>query len=300
LKLSESIPFDFSAMFDYPAIYKEADNISNKIQKNYLIILWVFLCMLVFSAFLFTYFDSILVIKIFNSVVSFAIVVLSFVFRFHNFQGIWYNARAVAESIKTVSWRYAVKAEPYNIFDDNAKVLFLNVIKHIIDMNHEFKKYIEADFSDQQPIPDSMTKIRQLSFDERLVIYHRHRIIEQRDWYAKKSKYNKTRSNLFFYLLIGISVVLFVLILLSFVKTACIFVFPVSILLSLISVLFTWVQTKKYKELEKSYALAAHEINFIAIQKDNVKSEELFSEYVNNSENAFSREHTQWIARKDT
>jgi hypothetical protein len=60
------------------------------------------------------------------------------------------------------------------------------------------------------------------------------------------------------------------------------------------------VQTKKYKELEKSYALTSHEINFIATQKDDIKSDDLLSEYVDNSENAFSREHTQWIARKDT
>jgi hypothetical protein len=186
-------------MFDYPSIYKEADNISNKTQKHYLVILWVFLCMLVVSSLLFTYFDSILEkIKIFNAIISFAIVVLSFVFCFHNFQGIWYNARAVAESIKTVSWHYTVKAEPYNILEDKAKILFLNTIKHIIDMNHEFKKYIEANYSDQQPIPDSMTKIRQLSFNERLDIYHKYRIIEQRDWYTKKSKYNRNRSNKYF------------------------------------------------------------------------------------------------------
>jgi hypothetical protein len=31
-----------------------------------------------------------------------------------------------------------------------------------------------------------------------------------------------------------------------------------------------------------------------------IKSDDLLSEYVDNSENAFSREHIQWIARKDT
>jgi energy-coupling factor transporter transmembrane protein EcfT len=260
-------------MFDYPAIYKEADNISNKTQKCYLVILFSFLCMLVVSAILFTYFDSNLVVKVINATISLAIVVLSFIFYFRNFQGDWYNARAVAESIKT--------------------------IKRIIDMNHDFKKCIEADYGDQQLIPESMMEIRQLPFNERFTIYHKFRIIEQRDWYIRKSKYNKGRSKLFFFFLIIISIVLFVFILLSLGKSENNFIFPVSILLSLISVLFTWVQTKKYKELEKSYALTSHEINFIATQKD-VKSEELLSEYVDNSENAFSREHTQWIARKDS
>ena len=59
------------------------------------------------------------------------------------------------------------------------------------------------------------------------------------------------------------------------------------------------VQTKKYKELNKSYALASYEIGFITFQKKKVYSEEQLSDLVSNTENAFSREHTQWIARKD-
>lgn len=287
-------------MFDYPAIYKEADNISNKTQKNYLVILWAFLCMLVVSSILFTYFDFNIVVKIINAAISLAIVVLSFVFHFHNFQGIWYNARAVAESIKTISWRYAIKAEPYDIADGDAKKLFLKTIKRIIDMNHDFQKSITADYGNQQSIPENLTNIRQLSFNERLDVYHKYRVIEQRDWYIKKSKFNKERSNLFFCLLIIISGVLSVIVFLSFSKAINNFIFPVSILLTLVSVLFTWVQTKKYKELDKIYALTSHEINFIATQKDDVKSDKMLSEYVDNSENAFSREHTQWIARKDT
>jgi cytochrome b subunit of formate dehydrogenase len=114
-------------MFDYPAIYKEADNISNKTQIQYLVILLTFLCMLVVSSVLFTYFDSVLALRIINAIISLAIVILSLFFCFHNFQGIWYNARVVAESIKTISWHYATKADPYNISDDNVKKLFLIV-----------------------------------------------------------------------------------------------------------------------------------------------------------------------------
>jgi hypothetical protein len=65
------------------------------------------------------------------------------------------------------------------------KKLFLKTIKRIIDMNHDFKKCIEADYGDQQATPENMTEIRQLPFNERLNIYHNHRIIEQRDWYKK-------------------------------------------------------------------------------------------------------------------
>jgi len=284
-------------MFDYPAIYKEADNISNKTQKHYLWILIAFLCLLILSSALFTYFDNIFVLKLINAIISLAIVVLSFVFHFRNFQGTWYNARAVAESIKTISWRYSVKAEPYNILDATAKSLFIETVKHIIDMNHDFQQHIEAEYGSHQAIPDNMTAIRQLSLKERFNIYHTNRVFEQKNWYGEKSIFNKRQSSIFFWLLIIISFVLFVLLVLN-VKETNNSLFPIGILLSVISVLFTWVQTKKYKELEKSYALAAHEIGFIEIN-GNDTNEELFSDYVINAENVFSREHTQWIARKD-
>ncbi|MDR1460525.1 MAG: hypothetical protein LBI78_02645 [Campylobacteraceae bacterium] len=80
-----------------------------------------------------------------------------------------------------MSWRYAIKAEPYNTTDDDAKKLFLKTIKHIIDMNRDFRKCIEADYGDQQSMPENTIKIHQLPLNKRLGIYHEYKIIEQRD-----------------------------------------------------------------------------------------------------------------------
>ncbi len=60
----------------------------------------------------------------------------------------------------------------------------------------------------------------------------------------------------------------------------------------------TWLQAKKHNELNSAYALTALEIAHIKGESDFVHSEEQLSEYVVNSEAAFSREHTQWVARK--
>ena len=48
-----------------------------------------------------------------------------------------------------------------------------------------------------------------------------------------------------------------------------------------------------------SYALAAHEIGLIKEQSLLPDTPEKFSLFVGDAENAFSREHTQWVARKD-
>lgn len=285
-------------MFDFPGIFKEADTISIRTQRYYLLVLKIFLSLLAISTVIFTYFSNIWEVRLVNAIVSLIILVLSFVFCFVNFQGIWYSARAVAESIKTICWRYAIRAEPYNCSDDEARDYLLDTVKHIVDMNHEFKKHLSANYSSLDQLPDNMTQIRTFSQFERLEYYFVNRIIEQRNWYGNKSKENNKKAVIYFILLILISLLLSVLLILDLDKSNT-NKYPIEVLISLISIIFTWVQTKKYRELDKSYALAAYEIGFIASQKNKIKSEEELSAYVINSENAFSREHTQWLARKD-
>ena len=285
-------------MFDFPGIYQEADNISNKTQKCYLLVLKLYLTILIIASILFTYFNNVWEVKIVNAILSLVILALSFVFFCYDFQGIWYNARAVAESIKTSCWRFAIKAEPYNVEDEEADEFLLNTMKHIIGMNRDFQKHITACFSCNEQLPSSLIKIRLLPLEKRRDFYHNYRVLEQELWYKNKSEYNNKKSKLFFALLVLLSLIISVFLFLSLDKTNS-FNYPVEILLSLLSIIFTWVQTKKYKELNKSYALASYEIGFISSQKNKITSEEQLSEYVDNSENAFSREHTQWIARKD-
>ena len=60
------------------------------------------------------------------------------------------------------------------------------------------------------------------------------------------------------------------------------------------------LESKNYNELSNAYSLAVSDISLI--KKDPLEgqvSEDEVSEYVINSENAFSREHTQWLARKN-
>lgn len=285
-------------MFEFPGIYKEADDISNRTQRNYLRLLKLFLSVLVLSSLLFSYFNDIWEIKIANAVISLLVLSLSFVFFLYDFQGIWYNARAVAESIKTSCWRYAMKADPYNIDDQQANSLLIDTMKRIVDMNQDFKKHITACFSCNDQLPESLVNVRSLSFNDRLEYYYEKRIVDQNNWYKNKSQFNKAKSNLFFGILILLSIVISVFLFLSIDKSNKIN-YPVEVLLSMLSIVFTWVQTKKYKELNKSYALASYEIGFISSQKKKVKNEEQLSDFVSNTENAFSREHTQWIARKE-
>jgi len=68
---------------------------------------------------------------------------------------------------------------------------------------------------------------------------------------------------------------------------------------TLAAVLLSWLQVKQHQELSQSYAIAANDINLILSQEPYVDSDNKLEKFIADSENAFSREHTLWIARRD-
>lgn len=282
---------------DYPGIYYEADSLSNNTQRNYLWVLRIFLNLLILSSILSLYYSTYKSIGILNAVLSISIIAIAFLLFLYDFQGIWYSSRAVAESIKTITWRYVTKSDPFNN-DENVDQQFIDRIEDILKMNHKFKENLRASYSSQKCISSEMSNIRGSILKERMDFYLVNRVEEQRDWYKRKSEFNRKRNGFFISIIILLTILLTVILFLQ-IGTNIKIQLPNGIVVSLITTLFTWVQTKRYKELISSYGLTAHEIGFIYTVASKVETEEEFSTFVMNTENAFSKEHTQWLARSD-
>ena len=60
-----------------------------------------------------------------------------------------------------------------------------------------------------------------------------------------------------------------------------------------------WLQLKRHQELTNSYGLAAQELGLIAEQSRGITEPEKLSAFILDAENAISREHTLWKARRD-
>lgn len=76
-------------------------------------------------------------------------------------------------------------------------------------------------------------------------------------------------------------------------------VFPIDVMIAIAGGILSWIQAKRFTELSASYALTAHEISLINEQSEQFDNDQDFSVFVGDAENAFSREHTQWVARRD-
>jgi hypothetical protein len=151
---------------------------------------------------------------------------------------------------------------------------------------------------DESQITSEMERVRRLSTEERQTYYRDARVLEQLTWYAHKAKFNQRRATWYYWGLFGTIFCAIVLALcrIRFPSTPY---WPTDAFVTLAASLLSWIQAKRFQELAVSYALTAHEISFIRQQASAKMTESEFSQFVGDAEMAFSREHTQWTARRD-
>ena len=112
-------------------------------------------------------------------------------------EDVWYNGRAVAESVKTRSWRWMMRAEPYaNTTDpDVVSKEFIADLKQIIEQNRSLGNAIGAEAGTKSPISGKMLTIRQLTFKQRARIYKKYKVDEQALWVLEKNEIQQKNGN---------------------------------------------------------------------------------------------------------
>lgn len=282
---------------DFPALYRSADDLSLASQRNFFRALRVHLVTLVIAAILSIVSIphwSIAAAQLLALLGALACSIYLFTQRPDRF---WYAGRAVAESIKTITWRYACRAEPFEGDDVIARSEFRQTLKQIVEQNRDVCQSLTAYLDGAQFTP-MMEWMRVRSLEERRATYADCRIKDQLAWYAKKAAFNRRTSRHFFWALISINAIAVVCAALRMVYVQVPF-WPTDIFVAVAASILSWMQAKRFSELAASYALAAHEIGLIKEQSLLPDTDHKFSLFVGDAENAFSREHTQWVARKD-
>jgi len=213
----------------------------------------------------------------------------------------WYGARALAESIKTSTWRYMMKAEPFVDAPSikTVRTTFRQFLKEILDANSHVRETVSKRPMNGDQITRTMDDVRRKPFVDRKAFYLRYRIQDQRNWYLGKAATNRKWFKIWIGLCIAIQLTLVALAIVRIYNDQLFSLWPMDPLMVLASALVGWVQIKKFNELASAYGLTAHEIGLIETSLNDVDDEIEFSEFVNEAERAFSREHTQWVARQN-
>ena len=203
----------------------------------------------------------------------------------------WYNGRAVAESIKTSSWKYMMGSANDQDFIRKVESIIVEARSNNFKLTKTYSKHRDV-------ITKQMTAIRSLSFDERKDTYITERIDDQIKWYTKKSKENARMALVFgsaiglFQLAAGVYLLFFID---SFHKIS-----PIEILVFLTTAAVSLLELNRHKELSQSYGLTAIDLNLIRARFGSVRNDRELEQFAEDAENAISREHTMWLARKRT
>ncbi|MFE0462080.1 DUF4231 domain-containing protein [Kitasatospora sp. NPDC058965] len=277
-------------------------------------------------------------------------------------QGLWYEGRAAAESVKTLAWKYVVRADAPSLpaagqegptslpgagqegpsslpaageagpnsspaaGDDgpssspaagedgpgvppfaagpDAESLYH---RQLADLLRVFRHSpaLPAEAARQAAMTEAMRELRAQPLSVRREVYLRERVEAQRIWYRDKAAYCDRAGRAADWLGVLLPALAVPLALLRALGPLDpLGGGPLGALSALAASVVAWAQLRQYRPLAAAYRLAAEELDLVRDQLTGLDlaaqgSEELWARLARDAEDAVSREHTTWQARRE-
>ena len=204
---------------------------------------------------------------------------------------LWYDGRAAAESIKTLAWKHAVAGDPFVRGDTSADERFVGLVGEVVSSFDTLGP--EAGGASAEPT-SSMRTLRSASLEDRRRAYSDGRIADQQGWYTRKAAWNKNRARFW-------GVIAFVLQVIGAVGAylkgfGVIDVDLFGLAGAAVGSAVAWLETKQHHSIARAYKVAAEELADIQRLIGQKQTEQEWSAFVAEAEEAISREHTMWRA----
>lgn len=221
-----------------------------------------------------------------------------------NPQGLWYEGRAAAESVKTLAWKFAVRADAYQpppTTLPDAEGLYQLQLRGLL-RGFRHSRAVPQSASDPVEVTAAMRGLRDQPLAVRREVYLRERVQVQHDWYRAKARYCATAGRLTG--LLGI-VLPAAGLLLAVLRALGYFSYDALGTVSAVAASVTaWAELRQYRPLAAAYRLAADELELVRAQLTQLDleardAEELWARLARDAEDAVSREHTTWQARRE-
>ncbi|MBK3629663.1 DUF4231 domain-containing protein [Streptomyces sp. MBT49] len=206
----------------------------------------------------------------------------------------WYDGRAFAESIKTLSWRYAVAAKPFSSERPEPEIdqLFITEVGKVISEAPSDSINIATPVH----ITERMREIRRSPLSMRREVYLKWRIEDQLKWYAEKADFNSSLANRWRVVLIvieGVGVMAAIL------KSGGAISFDLpGIAAAFLGAGSAWFAVRQYESLGRAYTFAANDLSIVHARLQSVESDDRWQREAADAEEAISREHTMWRASR--
>ncbi len=206
----------------------------------------------------------------------------------------WYEGRAAAESVKTLAWRFAVGGRPFGIDEPDTDEKFLARLGDILTDLHDLS--LQPGPEGGQQVTPAMRHLRGKPLRDRQDAYRAGRIEDQRDWYARKSKWNDDRARflrIVALVLEGVGIVAGIITIVGAVTADLL-----GLAAAAIATVAAWMQTKQHETLARAYSVTAQELAAVRTDWESNRTDEEWADFVDEAEEAISREHTLWRASR--
>ena len=208
----------------------------------------------------------------------------------------WYEGRAAAESVKTLTWRFAVRGESFEAGGAEAEKRFLDGLDEILqDLDSVEPSSAEGQASQ---ITTAMRDLRSRDFLARRDSYLHGRIRDQQAWYARNARTNARLGHR--WLIAGIAFEFLGVIGGALRAFGGVDVDLLGVLAAVAAAITAWVQAKQHDNLSTAYGVTAQELASVASEVEAITpaDEGAWGHFVGEAEEAISREHTLWRASR--
>ncbi|WP_327031808.1 DUF4231 domain-containing protein [Micromonospora ureilytica] len=208
----------------------------------------------------------------------------------------WYVGRALSESIKSLTWRFTIAADPFSRSrsdSESAEEFTLRLLGLTRDMS---AAGLAAPAVAGQQITEGMRTLRAASLAERRAAYLTGRLEAQRAWYAERSLSNRARATRWSVSMLVLEIVGVALAVSRAAGLTDLDLLGVAA--AAVAAGAAWTQMRQHAAVATAYALASQELAAMGSLATRLGSEAELSRFVNDTESAISREHTMWRARR--
>lgn len=207
----------------------------------------------------------------------------------------WYDARAGAESVKTLSWQYAVGGGPFPC-DGHEQEHRQHLTERFRELARGAGTLRGGPSAGAQEVTDWMRELRARPLAHRREVYFESRILDQIGWYSTAAARNDRRARQWSITTVVVQAA--GLLAATLRVTGTIDFDLIGIAAAAAAAATAWLESKDHSGLADAYATTAHELALVRDELPDDLDEALWATFVADAEAAISREHTSWLARR--
>lgn len=287
-------------MLEFPSLYSSADALSRKGQRWQKGFFASSFCLNLIAAVLASLSRQTQLTLGFVWMCMVASVMLSMFLYLFRPEVEWFSGRALAESVKTLAWRYSTCAEPYDygLPEREAEMALHTALLTMLREAQDIGSGLATPSGSKPQISQSMKKLRMSSLPDRREAYSIHRLQDQQSWYSSQARKNRRLDRVWSFAFVVCQFLALCAAAVAAIHGKTGPVYMVGILTTLAGSLVAWQQLCQFGALATAYGMTSQELASIQSTFSLCTTDKEFSEFVLSAEQAISREHTFWLARR--